>query len=281
MRQSGQTGVRSPRVVVWALLAICAAVTTTGGQNARRVVRGVVLDARDQPVPAASISLTAGAIGAVVVSDDSGKFQLEIPKVGRVVFEVRRLGYMPSRFDLAAGGDTTVSVLLLPLAQRLSSVDVSAPASNPAGLAGFEARMRARQRAAGTGHFLTAKDIEAKSPIRTTQVVENVPSISVHRVSGDKYAIYGRSTNGGECLATVWVDGVRIAGAAEPAVDRRTRRVVMAAELPEIDMYVTPNELAGVEVYARGMLAPPQFVPAGDPNAIRCAIVVLWTKHGR
>jgi len=260
------------------LLVLLCALTTAGAQNARRVVRGVVLDSRDQPVGAATISLTNGV---TVASDDSGKFQLNIPKRDRVVFEVRRLGYMPSRFDLAAGGDTTVSVLLLPVAQQLSGVDVNAPAPKPAGLAGFEERMRARQRAAGTGHFLTAQDIEAKSPTRATQVVETVPSISVHRVSGDKYAIYGRSVSGGECLATVWVDGVRLAGAAEPAADRRSRRVVMGPELPEVDLYVVPSELAGVEIYARGILAPPQFVPASDPNATRCAIVVFWTKHSR
>src|SRR5262245_52581731 len=119
------------------------------------------------------------------------------------------------------------------------------------------------------------------SPTRTTQVVENMPSITVRRYSGDKYAIYGRSVNGSDCLATVWVDGIRIAGGAEQVVDRRTRRVVMGPELPEVDLHVTPNELAGVEVYARGILAPAQFIPSSDPNAARCAIIVLWTKHGR
>jgi len=263
MSQSRQEWVPWPRVAVWSLLATCVAMTTTTGQANRRVVRGVVLDAQDQPVAAATISLTGGA---KVASDDSGRFQLEIAKRDRVVFEVRRLGYMPSRFDLAAGGDTTVSVLLLPAAQQLSAVDINASVLKPAGLAGFEERMRARQRAAGTGHFLTTKDIEEKSPTRTTQVVETVPSISVRRVSGDRYAIYGRSVTGGECLATVWIDGVRVAGAAEPVADRRTRRIVLGQELPDVDLYVSPNELAGVEVYARGMLAPPQFIPAGDPN---------------
>lgn len=260
------------------MLATLVAATTVAGQTGRRVVRGVVLDSRDQPVAAATISLAGGP---KVTSDDSGKFQLEITKQDRVVFEVRRVGYMPSRFDLAAGGDTTVSVLLLPAAQQLSTVDVNAPASRPAGLAGFEERMRARQKSAAAAYFLTTKDIEAKTPTRTTQVVENVPSLFVRRVSGDKYAIYGRSANGGDCLATVWVDGIRVAGAADQVVDRRTRRVVMGAELPDVDLHVTPGELAGVEVYARGMLAPAQFIPSSDPNAIRCAIVVFWTKHDR
>jgi hypothetical protein len=267
----------SPRKVLRTLLLIVAAATTAGGQNIRRVVHGVVLDSRDQPVAAAIISL---ATGTNVTSDDSGRFRLELSNSERMQLDVRRLGYTPSRVGLAAGGDTTIAVLLLPVAQQLRGVDINVPGPKPAGLAGFEERMRARQRAASAGHFLTAHDIEAMSPTRTTQVVENIPSIAVRRYSGDKYAIYGRSVNGGECLATVWVDGVRVAGAAEPTVDRRTRRVVMGAELPDVDLHVLPSELAGVEVYARGMLAPPQFIPSGDPNATRCAIVALWTKHG-
>lgn len=260
-----------------ALLLSIVAATSVAGQTGRRVVRGVVLDVNDKPVAAATVSL---ASGAKLTTDDSGRFQLELTKQDRVVFEVRRVGYTPSRFDLGAGGDTTVSVLLLPVAQQLSTVDVNAPASRPAGLAGFEERMRARQKAA-TGYFLTTKDIEAKTPTRTTQVVENVPSIFVRRTSGDKFAIYGRSPNGGDCLATVWVDGIRVAGAAEAAVDRRTRRVGMGPELPDVDLHVMPSELAGAEVYPRGMLAPAQFIPSSDPNAIRCAIIVFWTKHDR
>jgi hypothetical protein len=112
--------------------------------------------------------------------------------------------------------------------------------------------------------------------------VESTPSISVKRArSGDNYAIYGRAASGGECLATVWLDGIQVAGAAQPVVDRRTRRVVMGPSLAELDAYVIPTDLAGVEIYPRGIMAPAQFVPPGDPQAARCAIVAFWTKHGR
>jgi hypothetical protein len=200
----------------------------------------------------------------------------------RVVFDIRRVGFMPSRFALAPGGDTTVSVLLLPTVQQLSGVTVNEAATTPPSLAGFEQRMLARKRAAGTGYFLTAREIEAKSATRTTQVVENTPSITVRRVrSGENYAIYGRAATGGDCLATVWLDGVQVAGAGQPTVDRRTRRVVQGPALNELDSYVDPSDLAGVEIYPRGIVAPAQFVPPGDPQAARCAIVAFWTKHSR
>jgi hypothetical protein len=57
--------------------------------------------------------------------------------------------------------------------------------------------------------------------------------------------------------------------------------VVPSQELSEVDAYLLPGEIAGVEVYARGIMAPPQFLPPGDPNATRCAIVAFWTKHAR
>jgi hypothetical protein len=169
--------------------------------------------------------------------------------------------------------------LLLPSTQRLTGVEVTGPAGKPPALAGFEERMLARQRAAGAGYFLTAKDIESRPATRTTQVIENVPSILVRRVNFDKYAIFGKGVGGAECPATLWLDGIRVGGGSQPMKDRRGR-VVEKGESTEIDQFVNPNELAGVEIYGRGMLAPPQFVPPGDPNAARCAIVVFWTKHG-
>jgi hypothetical protein len=261
------------------LIAAEVAAATSPIQGTRRLIQGVVLDSRDRPVAMASV-ISAG--GPSVISDDSGRFRLDISHQARVVFDVRRVGYMPSRFALAPGGDTTVSVLLLPAVRELAGVKVNEAATKPPSLAGFEERMLARKKAAGSGYFLTEQEIAAKSPTRTTQVVETTPSITVRRVrSGDNYAIYGRAPTGGDCLATVWLDGIQVAGAGQPMVDRRTRRVVMGPALSELDSYVDPTDLAGVEIYPRGIMAPAQFVPPGDPNATRCAIVAFWTKHGR
>jgi hypothetical protein len=238
-----------------------------------------VLDARDQPV----VAVTITAPGSSATSDDSGRFRIDVAHKDRVVFDLRRIGYMPTRLSIAAGGDTMVSVLLLPAAQSLPRVDVNDEAIPPPGLAGFEQRMLARQRGAGTGQFITAKEIEKMSPIRTTQIVETVPSIVVRRTGGDRYAIYGRLANGGECAATVYVDGVRLTGTADVLFgkDRRGRTTVMRGDTDSpLDQYVTPSEVEGVEVYARGLLAPAQFQP-NDPNAARCSIVVFWTKHAK
>ena len=106
-----------------------------------------------------------------------GRFRIEISHRNRVVLDVRRVGFMPSRVGVDEGGDTTVSVLLLPLTQRLPTVEVTNTATRPPSLAGFEERMRDRKKGAGVGTFITDRDIEKMNAMRVTQAFENVPSV--------------------------------------------------------------------------------------------------------
>src|SRR5215207_498736 len=136
MSRPGRVVSRSTRAVlcVWGITTI----VPTGaahGQAGRRVIHGTVVDTRDQPV--SKVNVTANGGGATV-SDDSGRFRLEIAHRDRIVFDARRLGYTPSRFALAAGGDTSVYVLLLPTAQQLAGVNISEVAPKPIQLTGFE-----------------------------------------------------------------------------------------------------------------------------------------------
>lgn len=249
--------------------------------TAARVIDGTTVDTRDRPIPFVNLAVIGGP---AVVSDDSGHFRLVVAHKDRVVFEVKRVGYMPTRIALVDGGDTTLSVLLLPATQEMPGVEVTDTRLRPPGLAGFEQRMIERKRGTGAGQFFTAKDIEAMQPTRPTQIVENTPSMVVRRTGGDRFAIFGKLTNGGECAATVYLDGVRVGGAGDVLMgrDRRGRSVVIRGADSDvgaqIDQYVTPPELAGVEVYARGLFAPTQFQP-NDANARKCAVVVYWTKH--
>src|SRR5438270_746333 len=99
---------------------LCTTATLALGQSAR-IIHGMVIDSRDRPIALVNVVVVGGAS---VISDDSGKFKLEIAHRERVVFDLRRLGFMPSRIALAPGGDTSVSVLLLPTTQRLLGVEV-------------------------------------------------------------------------------------------------------------------------------------------------------------
>jgi len=263
------------------LLAFLTA-AAAGAQSGQRVIAGTVLDVRDNPLPFVAIAVRGAKPPSTTTTNDSGRFVLIVPHQARVVFEARRVGYMPSQIALAPGGDTTVSILLLPSTTQLPKMEVKDVAPKPAGLAGFERRMTDRKRGSGAGWFVTAKDIEAKNPLRSTQVVEAIPSIVVRRESGDKFAIYGRTGIGQECPATVYLDGIIVGGISDLAIarDRRGRAIVVkSAEGAPIDMLVEPGEIAGVEVYQRGIFAPNSLQP-NDANAMRCAIVAFWTKHG-
>jgi len=271
--------IRQPALA--ALVVAGAAFATRGGaQSVQRVIAGSIVDVRDNPLAFVTI-VVRGDTKSTATTNDSGRFVLVIPHRNRVVFEAKRLGFMPSQFTLTAGGDTTVSILLLPATTQLPKVEVKDVAPKPIGLAGFERRMMERKRGAGAGWFVTAKDIEASNPLRSTQVVDAIPSIVVRRESGDRFAIYGRTGIGQECPATVYLDGVIIGGISDIAVarDRRGRPIVVKGEEgAPIDMLVEPSEIAGVEVYQRGIFAPNSLQP-NDPNAMRCAIVAFWTKH--
>jgi hypothetical protein len=257
------------------VFALLAAAATHAAAQGGRVVRGTVRDAGSKPVR--GVSIAAGT--RTTTSDDSGRFALEAPHRDKLVLDFKRVGFLPSRFTLDAGGDTTLDVLRLATVNQIAGMDVTANRDPAMTLRGFEERMRERQRGAGAGHFITAKEIEASTPTRATQVVGNVPSIVVRRIADDHFGIFGKSGSA-ECPAIVYLDGIRLGALTETRTDRRGRVVIQRDAAVPVDQYVTPAEIAGVEVYARGMFAPPQFQPPGDPMATKCAIVVFWTKHG-
>ena len=78
------------------IVAILA--TSVIGAQTPRVVRGTVFDHRDQPIVSAAVIATGGA-GAI--TDDSGRFRLEISHKDRFTFEVRRVAHSLDRTDLA------------------------------------------------------------------------------------------------------------------------------------------------------------------------------------
>jgi hypothetical protein len=255
-------------VVVLGLFA-----ATAGAQP--RIVRGVVTDGSNRPLATAGV-LVAG-VGAVT-TDDSGRFQLEVPHKNRIALDVRHIGYLPSRFGLGAGGDTSISVFLLLRTAMLDSVMVRSSRVKAPTLVGFEERMSERKRGAGVAHFITAADIEPLHAPRASQILETVPSIIVQRVDnkGMRFGVFGRSPKGGLCPATVYLDGVRLGKTDESSVDRRGRTTVRDIGAP-VDEYVSPPEIAGIEVYARGLLAPPQFQAPLNQD-LTCAVVLIWTK---
>lgn len=77
--------------------------------NAQAVVRGRVVNNKQQPLPAASISLKQSRAGAR--ADTAGYFSLTMPAIDKIVLKVSSVGYRSKEVNVAAG-DTLITIVL-------------------------------------------------------------------------------------------------------------------------------------------------------------------------
>jgi hypothetical protein len=234
-----------------------------------RSVRGVVVDTGNHPIRGVTVSARGHG---TVITNDSGSFRFQLPRSDAVVFDLRRLGLGPAQYALGSGHDTTIVVLMLPTAQELGKVQVTAREAASARMSGFEERLNARGSETMSAYFITAADIEKRGAGSTASLFAEIPTMRVVTIAkprnqqlsdpnylrGGEVVLYGISRAGGSmCKPTVYVDGIRT-----PDVS--------------IDNVVQPGEIAGIEVYTTANKAPTQyqFLNGG------CAVVLIWRKGG-
>lgn len=231
----------------------------TGSTPARaQVVRGWVLRADHTPVPDAAVVLRAenDSVVARATADPRGWFELRPRSRGPMRLEASSLGYADwetAMFELAADADVEVLITLQLAPIPLEELQVEAPRRQTTRrLADFERR---REIQAFGGHFLVEGDIARRPASRPSNLVLGTPGMTVAGGRGpfDFYTIMS-----GDCVATVFIDGVRI-----------------NQELTSVDEYLELPRIAGVEVYPRGMSAPPQYQGA---RSAECGTVLYWTK---
>jgi hypothetical protein len=238
------------------VLPVFVLTPSSGAQDpARRSITGVVIDSARTPLAYANV--TVGQTRTI--ANDSGRFTLRTVGRGPVKLLVRRIGFEIAEVSLPAGADTTISVMMAPVPTRLSAVAITASSSAKLELRGFYERMRDVDRGINRGYFITPEDLEQRRPNFITQMLEGYPSIRVSAMHGQHYA---QILGVGGCKMTVYLDGVRIVGKLNPR-----------AEEP-VNMMVKPNEIAGTEIYPRGVGAPPQYQSLNGA----CGIVLIWTK---
>jgi hypothetical protein len=120
--------------VAWQLAVATLAVTSTAACRSLRaqspvrpqtaVVTGVVQNAATSAPVRIAVIRQAGGL-ASTLSDDAGRFRLELP-LGERRLEVRRLGFRPASVTLTLRADTSVVVPMEPLAVALERVVVTA-----------------------------------------------------------------------------------------------------------------------------------------------------------
>jgi hypothetical protein len=253
-----------PEVAAFALLMVPAAVQA---QDGFRTVSGVVSDSGGRPISYVSLD---GGPRYRAITNASGEYTLRVNPKDAIEVSVRRIGFLPTKFKLEAGtGDTTIAVTMTQLAVLMNTQVVRArQLVTSLEYRGFYGRMLESQRGALVGDFVTPEEIEMRNPQRVTQLLDQKRGIRVTRV-GNCYVVTQcfRVIGSGGCVATVYLDGQRLNRLADASGSSATAA-------PAIDELIPATGVAGIEIYARGALAPPQFQALSGT----CAIVAIWTK---
>jgi len=130
---------------------------------------------------------------------------------------------------------------------------------------GFYARIAERQQGRLNGYFITPEDIELRQPSRASQMLWDVPGISVQMINTKPPTFTAFGANG--CLGTIYVNGMRMNLLNSRSKSEEARSSVF-------DDIVPVGDLAGIEVYTRGTRAPTEYQSLNGS----CAVVLIWTK---
>lgn len=224
-----------------------------------RVIRGRTVDSSGAGI---SFALVEQSLSRRTIADESGAFSFRTPSHGATTLVVRRLGYVSATLKLPPGADTAVQIVLEAIPRRLSPVVVEAQVSERLNAVGFYDRLRQRHWSSGSGTFITAEDIEARNPLRVSQMLDGIPSVRVQKMDATTTRWEIRGPRG--CQYTVYVNGAR--------VGPRERMGIMQPVW--IDELLEPGSTAGIEVYPRATGAPPGTQMLNGT----CGIAVFWTK---
>ncbi|HEY0776677.1 MAG TPA: carboxypeptidase-like regulatory domain-containing protein [Gemmatirosa sp.] len=227
-----------------------------GAPLARGTARltGTVRDTAGRPVPRARVRVWGTAAEAVTGADAA--FSLAGLPAGTRTLEVRAIGFAPQRVavDLAPGRAGTVDVRMGRPVPTLGPVTVFGKrvAASPL-VQGFLDR-RAHS---AIGQFLTAEDFVRLEPVDVVSALRGLGGLKVVPNSRMGSTVLGFTPGGRPCQAAVFLNGL--------ALDADD----------EIDLHVSPRDVAGVEVYRT-----PDFAPSQIPGVqkINCSVVMIWTR---
>jgi hypothetical protein len=247
---------RRGSVLILGLVAITGTALSSAEVRAQGVLRGRVVDEAGQPLSYANLQLNEGRR---LVSDDSGRFQLPFTAKGSVRLVVRRIGFAPAELTLPSLPDTALLVRLTAIPMLLKDVIVIGGSAYPSLDAhGFYDRMRDVNRGINHGYFVTPEDLERRKPNWITQMADGLPTVHVRRGSRPMNDII---SGGMGCKMTVYLDNIRIVGRLNGRDDF-------------VNEMVMPSHVAGMEIYPRAVVAPPQYQPLNGT----CGVVLIWTK---
>jgi hypothetical protein len=215
-----------------------------------------------QPVRGADVAVARvdGSGGLRAVTDTAGVFRFALPAAGAFRVRVRHVAYAAfdsDPVDVTHGETVSLEIRLAAARIALDPLVVVVRTTDQR-LAGFHERRMVHR----FGRFLSREDIERRSSPRTTDLLRGIPGIAIvparsrARAGPARNLVAMRGTTG-SCEPAIYIDGIRSS----------------QSEQSTLDDILTPESLEGVEVYASGTSAPPQY--AGQAQ---CGVVLFWTR---
>jgi hypothetical protein len=234
--------------LVLALLTRPLAALPAQTQATGRIYGRIFEAGRQSPVSDAAVSLVGRDLRAV--SDGAGRFLFKDLPAGRYALRIERLSFR-TREDTVELRDHERIDVIIPLGATpvaLAPIVVELR-SNDLELRGFYDRRDNET----DGDFVSAADIERRTPQFVSDLFQRLPSVRVQYGGAGRRSIV--FTRGGPCQPDMYVDGFK-AARGDTNVDR-----------------MSPAEIAGIEIYIGGM-APIRF------RSSSCGAVILWTRRG-
>ena len=254
------------------LLAAAAALLAGRPAPAQTLVRGTLLDAAGGgPIASGTVVISAnrGRWQRAERTDSLGRFEFTDVSPGPYRLRASRVGYRDAVGQLALSADSVVevelrlavaSVVLAPVTVVSRSTRDVSPV-----LRGFYQRMER-----GAGRFVTREEIEARHPVRITDMLRNIPNLrSAPQRLGSSGSALSQGSNADRCSVVFFVDGMQVNQPSMPG--RFNPRPDVA-----IDDYVQPEEVEGMEIYRGESDTPAEF----STRWVQCGTVVIWTRRG-
>ena len=219
-------------------------------------VRGHI-QSRGKPVFNARVR--AGSSERYAYTDSVGAFRLGGVPAGTQTIEVRALGYAPEAraVSLSPDAETVVDVELTTVKHVMDTIQVVAQRLYSIDATGFE-----RRRRSAAGKFFDEDDARRRASFSVFQLLYEVPSLRIEQEGAFQKRILmrgGSSMTGRPCPPAFFLDGIQMP----------------ADLLSDLDLFVRPPQMAGMEVY-RGMMVPAEFYVRGA-----CGAIAVWTKVAR
>ena len=211
-------------------------------------IAGTTIDAQTG-MPIVGAAITIPTLSRSVISDDAGHFVHSALDAGSYVVQVHALGYIPSAkaFDIATGQGVTHIFQLTTVPPVLPNVVVKGNSAS----VGRRFEDFDRRRASHRGQFLNRAEIEARSAINLSDLLQTMRGIRTDCVGFTCRVETSRSAHG--CAPAFFVDG-RLSTTFGPS---------------------TPvKDIQGVEVYLGPSETPAEYL---GPDS-GCGVIAIWTR---